>query len=249
MASPRGRGLRPGGIVRAVVRLVLLVAVGFGVGLVFGLVTEEPELIAGHLRGEGEAVPLSATPEGAAAGPDAATPEGAAAGPDAATGQEVYASAAMDPRPMVEPAEREAAASLPRVAAPVPKAVPAATPVVKGVPAAPRRATPVEVAGPVPDTARRAAKVQKAARPWSIQVGAFSEKRAARRLAETLSGGYPVEVLPATRDGGRWRVRVQPIATEDRARATAEKLKREEGLPTWVTPMDDGRGSAEGRSG
>ena len=86
-------------------------------------------------------------------------------------------------------------------------------------------------------------------RPWAIQVGSFTEKRAAQRLAETLAGGYAVEVLPAKRDGGRWRVRVQPIATEDRARATAERLKREEGLPTWVTPMGEGHGRAEGRSG
>lgn len=244
MAAPRGRGLRPGGIVRAVVRLVLLVGVGFGVGLVFGLVTEEPELIAGHLRGESEPVPL-------AGGAD----EGAAAPAGGRAGQDVYATAALDPRPRVVPAEREEAASLPRVAAPAPGAAPAPARVVKGVPPAPLRATPLEVATPaevarpVPETARRAVKVERASRPWAIQVGAFSEKRAAQRLAETLAGGYPVEVLPAKRDGGRWRVRVQPIATEDRARATAERLKREEGLPTWVTPMDEGRGRAEGRSG
>ena len=79
-------------------------------------------------------------------------------------------------------------------------------------------------------------------RPWAIQVGAFSERRAARRLAEALRDEYPVEVLPARREGGRWRVRVQPIESEARARSLAETLKREEILPTWVTPM-------EGRAG
>ena len=238
MAAPLGRGLRPGGIVRAVVRLVLLVAVGFGVGLVFGLVTEEPELLAGHLRGESEPVPL-------ARGAD----EGAAPPAGERAGQDDDESAALEPRPRVVPAKREGAASLPPVTAPTPGDAPAPARVVKGVPAAPLRATPVEVARPVPETARRVAKGERASRPWAIQVGAFSEKRAAQRLAETLGGGYPVEVLPAKRDGGRWRVRVQPIATEDRARATAERLKRDEGLPTWVTPMDEGHGRAEGRSG
>ena len=60
MASPRGRGLRlrPGGVVRALGRLVALVGVGFALGLTFGLVTEEPELLARHLRGESESVDL-----------------------------------------------------------------------------------------------------------------------------------------------------------------------------------------------
>lgn len=237
MAAPLGRGLHPGGIVRAVVRLVLLVAVGFGVGLVFGLVTQEPELLAGHLRGESEPVPL-------ARGAD----EGAAPPAGERAGQDDDERAALDPRPMDVPAKREAAA-LPPVAAPAPGDAPAPARLVNGVPAAPLRATPAEVARPVPETARRVAKVESASRPWAIQVGSFTEKRAAQRLAETLAGGYPVEVLPAKRDGGRWRVRVQPIATEDRARATAERLKREEGLPTWVTPMGEGHGRAEGRSG
>ncbi|MGY8736190.1 MAG: hypothetical protein ACKVIW_01575, partial [bacterium] len=60
MAGHRGRGLRPGGVLRAVGRLILLVAIGFGVGLLFGVVTEEPELLAAHLRGDGESVGLEA---------------------------------------------------------------------------------------------------------------------------------------------------------------------------------------------
>ena len=59
MAVPRGRSaLRPRGVVRAVGRLISLVVIGFTVGLVFGLVTEEPELLARHLGGESEAVAL-----------------------------------------------------------------------------------------------------------------------------------------------------------------------------------------------
>ena len=242
MAAPRGRGLRPGGVVRALGRLVLLVAVGFGVGLVFGLVTEEPELLARHLRGETESVALEEP------GSDSSLR-------DAASGEDVYATAATEPRPLVEPGERAETEALPQVAAPARRAVPAASgdasPLVRTAskrPAAARE-TRVGASRPIPESARRAAPVETSSRSWAIQVGAFSEKRAARRLAETLSSAYPVEVLPATREGGRWRVRVQPIVSKDRAREMAERLKREEGLPTWVTPMDDGRGRAEGRSG
>ncbi len=235
MAALRGRGLRPGGIVRALVRLVLLVAVGFAVGLGFGLVTEEPELLARHLRGETESVVL-----------DEASRD-AAAGNDGGAGDEVYATASTGPRPMVTPAERAEAASLPRVAAPAPGVAAPERPVAKAVaeralPVAPARETRVAVSARVPETARRTTKTATSSRSWAIQVGAFSEKGAATKLADTLADGYPVEVLPATREGGRWRVRVQPIAGEDQARKTAEQLKREEGLPTWVTPM-------EGRAG
>ena len=59
MAVPRGpSALRPRGVVRAVGRLIGLVVIGFTVGLAFGLVTEEPELLARHLGGESEAVAL-----------------------------------------------------------------------------------------------------------------------------------------------------------------------------------------------
>ena len=56
MAGGRGRGaLGPGGLAGALVRLAFLVVTGFSVGLVFGLVTGEPELLARHLKGESEA--------------------------------------------------------------------------------------------------------------------------------------------------------------------------------------------------
>ena len=59
MAGGRGRGaLGPGGLAGALVRLAFLVVTGFSVGLVFGLVTGEPELLARHLKGESEAVAL-----------------------------------------------------------------------------------------------------------------------------------------------------------------------------------------------
>ena len=63
MAVSRGRGLRPGGVVRALGRLSLLIGFGFAAGLTIGVLSEEPELLAGHLRGEGEAIVLAPTEE------------------------------------------------------------------------------------------------------------------------------------------------------------------------------------------
>jgi cell division protein FtsN len=59
VAASNARGLRPGGVVRAIIRLVLLIGFGFGSGLLIGVLSEEPELLAGHLRGEGEAIVLA----------------------------------------------------------------------------------------------------------------------------------------------------------------------------------------------
>jgi hypothetical protein len=62
-------------------------------------------------------------------------------------------------------------------------------------------------------------------------------------LASTLEDRFPVAVLPAGSEGGRWRVRVQPLRGEEQARKLAEELKRDERLPTWVTPMEGRFGS------
>ena len=59
MAAPGGAKIRPGGVLRAAGRLVLLVGLGFGVGLLIGVISEEPELLVGHLRGESESVSLA----------------------------------------------------------------------------------------------------------------------------------------------------------------------------------------------
>ncbi len=85
----------------------VLIAGGFGLGLVAGVVSEEPELVVGHLVGRSEEVPW--TPEVAA---DAVAPEAG----DAAREAETVAAA----RP--QPARRESAraAELPPVAAPPP---------------------------------------------------------------------------------------------------------------------------------
>ena len=68
MAMSRSRGVGPVGVARAAVRLALLIGLGFGAGLLIGVISEEPALLLGHLRGEGESVPLTvAQPARAAA--------------------------------------------------------------------------------------------------------------------------------------------------------------------------------------
>lgn len=229
MVSARGRGLRPGGVVRALVRLAVLVAVGFGVGLVFGVVLEEPELLASHLFGESRSVEL-AIDRG----------EGDLA-EDAGTSAPALAEAAPDGRQGVSPEERALDSALPGVAAAASEAKaprtarPSAEARAAAAPAAPARMTTPRR----PEVSDRAT----AERRWSIQVGAFGDAAAAERLADGLRNRYPVAVLPARETGGRWRVRIQPIAGEDEARTMADRLKRDEHLPTWVTPMESGSDS------
>lgn len=230
MAAPRKREPRLGGILRAIGRLVLLIGFGFGVGLVVGLVSEEPALVYGHLRGEGETValvdstsdalpiieaPIELTNEpGASPGGRAVATNRRRGGPEA----DAQANR------IVEQSEPSPGLDLPDVAAPPPARAPAQSPT-RGVSSATS-----ESAGSVGDEKR-----------WAIQVGAFSEEATARRLVKTLEAKrYPAAVLPSNGSNKRWRVRVQPLRGEDHARGIANQLKREEGLPTWLVPMEAG---------
>jgi cell division protein FtsN len=176
---------------------VLLVGVGFGAGLFIGVLSEEPELLAGHLRGEGEAIVLTPVAE-----------------------ERTRAENAIPEQGVEHVADEREAVMQPRAEE------------------IPDRPLPVVAA-------RRAAQVVESEGDgvWAIQVGAFSNEAAALRLAKGLDAkGYPTELLAATGDSRRWRVRVQPVRGETKARKMAGKLKRVERLPTWVVPM-------EGRSG
>ncbi len=196
MAASRGHGLRPGGVVRALGRLVLLIGLGFAAGLMIGVLSEEPKLLAGHLRGESEDVVLRTISENAIV--DERELPGSEIEPVLAERQ-----ALMETRP-----EEMPAVPLPIVAAP---------------PAVP--AIPAEDSKPV--------------RLWAIQVGAFSDQAAAARLAEALGAkGYPAELLAASGNEQRWRVRVQPVRGEAKAKELAVELKQVERLPTWVLPME-----------
>ncbi len=233
--SGRGRSLRPGGVVRALLRFFLLVVLGFTAGLVIGVVSEEPELLAGHLRGESRSVSLSSEAEAEAdgyAGADEAEKVNSLA--ETASGlAAVAAPPAITPTPTPTPERvRE-----PRPAAP---AVP------KRRSIQPERAAaqpPPKVS--VPRQVREQAIVGRD--PFAIQVGAFSDERAAQELARGLGQkGYSTSILPSSEGTRRWRVRVQPLVDEAAAQSMADRLKQDEGLPTWVLRMDPATESGRG---
>jgi cell division septation protein DedD len=221
---------------------MLLVGVGFGAGLLIGVVAKEPELLLGHLRGEGESVSLvqERLTDAADARPSAGetvmggtepSEVGAIVGSAGAAGGDEdewspagagEAASGARTRAMRVAEEGAADAGLPRVAA------------------APR---PVDTPPARFDTPP--ARVDAAAADrWAIQVGAFSDESVATGLAEGLvEKGYSAALVRAPGDDRRWRVRVQPVAGERRARELADRLKREERLPTWVIPMEAGSGS------
>lgn len=193
MTASRGRGLRPGGVVRSLGRLSLLIGFGFVAGLLIGVLSEEPELLAGHLRGEGEAIVL--------------TPAEVAEMP---AGQ-------VSPEPQVEQAIVERTVVMEKRPEEMPK---------PNLPAIAAE-RPVRLADSKED------------RSWAIQVGAFADEASAARLAENLAEkGYPTELLAASGSAQRWRVRVQPLPGEAKAKEIAVRLKRVEQLPTWVLPME-----------
>jgi cell division septation protein DedD len=70
---------------------------------------------------------------------------------------------------------------------------------------------------------------------FAVQVGAFATGAAADGLAAELRKlGHPAYVADEGGVGARFKVRVGPIASRADADVLAEKLKREQRLPTWV---------------
>lgn len=190
-------------------RLLAFVLVGFAVGLVLGVATEEPELLAGHARGDTETIELDAA---LAARPDEDVEAAARAAAAEAEAAAEELAIAYDDAPPLE---------LPEVSAGPADAAPEGPLLAAEGPAG--SATP-----PAADGGR-----------WAIQVGAFGDEPSATQLADRLEDkGYPIEVLPAGADSNRWRVRVQPIDGEAAARTTAERVEREERLPTWVIRLE-----------
>ncbi len=90
--------------------------------------------------------------------------------------------------------------------------------------------TPPVAAAPPPQ-ARRAIRGG-----FSVQVGAFREESPAQGLVGQLeSGGFKAFIASSDEGSGqRWRVRVGPVRSRAEADELARRLKRDEGLPTWV---------------
>jgi cell division septation protein DedD len=184
-------------------------------GLVVGVVKEEPELVMGHLAGQSEEVRWSEHDTGLG------TPDVGAAGPYA---EPIAESEAYELAPPTGNDGFDAGVAAAEDTA--------SRPAYEAAPPEPVR-TAVRAA---PAPAPRAAPSASAGQGFSVQVGAFAESEAAERVASDLRGkGFPVYVSPkaGSRDG-RWRVRVGPVASRGKADEIAQQLKTREGLPTWV---------------
>lgn len=176
----------------------VLIAGGFGLGLVAGVVSEEPELVVGHLVGRSEEVAWLPWPEAELAPADG---EGV-----------VLETEMVRVGELNRPAEPEPV--LPAVGAPPPARRP-----IRDVDSS---------HSPLPAPVVRAG--------YSVQVGAFTDGRAAENVRQLLrSKGFDTYVIAAkqSRDG-RWRVRVGPVPSQGAAEKLASRLKTEERLPTWV---------------
>lgn len=214
MAGSRIRNAFSRTTIFTVGKLLLFVVVGFAGGLVLGVASEEPELLAGHLRGETETVELEPS---------------LAADPSVGSGPELAAGAG-------EP-EEPAARALPDVAAN--RAEPEPEP---ERPSLAARLGAWASSGGEDELEEASAEAAPAA-GWAIQVGAFGDSASADRLADQLERkGYPVAVLPASASSSRWRVRVQPIGEEGEARSVAQRIERDERLPTWVLRIEASAG-------
>jgi len=211
MAESRIRNAFSRSTILTVGRLLAFISVGFAVGLLIGVVSEEPELLAGHLRGDTDTVELDAA---------------LAARPD---DDEIAAAAALAARVT----KSESGLAVDELEA---RHDDAPTLMLPDVGAGPANGASEEGGFPVLEPA---ATAPVGSENWAIQVGAFGDSPSAQTLADRLEGkGYPIEILPASAESNRWRVRVQPIDGESSARATAEKIEREERLPTWVIRLE-----------
>jgi len=220
MAEERRPRRREGrGIVAVLFGTALLGLIGFGLGIVAGLVLEEPSLLLDYVTGRTTSARLEPSP--AAPGPSTAAeaarpPIDAAPGADAAAAPPAVAAAPPAAAERSGPpavAERSEPAEPAPVAAPPPAAKP----------------EPKPIAPPAPEPAHAGQT------GYSVQVGALADSASAEQLAAKLQKrGYTVYVTPSAEPSARrWRVRVGPVATREEAQRLAAELERDK-LPTWV---------------
>ena len=130
-----------------------------------------------------------------------------------------------------------------------PKAVSVKIPPV--IPPTPRATAPVATAPP-PTTAPKppaappslpphqtADGPKNAGSPWTVQVGAYKNRRQADDARQHLSGAgldAYVVTLAAQEGVARYRVRVGTYRTRDEAVAASERLRAQHALTTFVTP-------------
>ena len=134
-------------------------------------------------------------------------------------------------RPEAKPVTVKVSASSPSpAAAPVPAPTPTAPSV--SLPPAPGKA-----AAPAPPAAKPTAS--PAASPWTVQVGAFKNRRQAEDTRQQLAAAG-LEAYVATvgaQDGQpRFRVRVGTYRSREEAAAVAERIRAQRSLTAFATP-------------
>lgn len=217
MARARGRG--DSGWPAALGGALLLVALGFVLGMVAGIAIEAPGLLVDHLAGRSTEVPLAPGGPGGAGAADAAAAPGAAS--PAANAPAGRAAPSADSR-------RTTASSTARRATATSRRPPAAAPAQRTAATAPRTAA----------TEPRRAAPRSSAPPagrFSVQVSAFGRADSARNMADALrADGVPAQVVDTRSGSARYKVRVGPLATKAEAQRMAQRLTLERGLDTWV---------------
>jgi cell division septation protein DedD len=219
--SSRSNGSGPGWLA-SLLGAALLVVSGFLLGLVVGVVKEEPVLVMGHLAGRSEEIDITIHEEELLEDYSDLLPESSGAELIEPSGTAV-----------IEETMVTTEAELPAVAAPSVAQV--RDPLRRGNDGF-KKAVVADSGRSVDELPRYSATAVPRNSGFSVQVGAFAESASAQKVANGLKQkGFPVYVTPAAGSkDGRWRVRVGPIASKQEAQQVAEQLKIEEGLPTWV---------------
>jgi len=193
MASARGgeqRGGGPGWLSMGLGVVVLTIG-GFALGLVVGVVSEEPELVAGHVAGRSTEIDWGGrdAEAPAARADDEAWRAGEPAAPRTASRRSLDEPAGKRPRPREAAPEEEAA--LPQVAAPPPAEPRAATD------ASLRFAVQVGAFGSEPAATGVARELREAGYPvrvvapesddrWRVRVGPLASRAEAEHMARRL---------------------------------------------------------------
>lgn len=136
-------------------------------------------------------------------------------------------------------------------AAPSPRSQPTVTPRPSGPSVADRAARPSERVTATVLPPRAAPDAQGADRPvplgeprreasseWTVQVGVFTTPERAERVRKELAeAGFHPRVTSAVADGGqpRFRVRLGEFKTKEEALRTADRVRADRSLPTFVT--------------
>lgn len=118
----------------------------------------------------------------------------------------------------------------------------AGTPPSPSVAAAPRLPKPTRSERPVPKPSAPGPEVERPPQEgkWSVQVLASKDPQTARRLAQSLArDGYRARVMELRSTGGtRYRVRVGPFPSFERATEAAGRLRRRPGITEAFVASD-----------